>query len=164
MQDLVFSNFTYTGDVLPRRVIAAAQASEEDTDHTYGFYFAPKASYKWRANFTLGYTVTLLPTPYANIVNSLEQVNFGASGQNTASLVSTKSPVGIVHTLNRTHATDVQRFDGALGLISLTEVFIPAGGLVSSIQEDYTVSTPEPSHFLAAGLFLAMLTARRRSS
>jgi hypothetical protein len=163
MEQLIFSSFTYTGDVLPRRVIAVAQASEGEAENTYGFYFAPKATYKWRRNFTLGYALTLLPTtPDASIRSSLEQANFGTGAQNAASLISTKTPAGAVHPVNRTHATDVRSFDRTLELTSRTEVFIPTGGLVASIQEDYTISTPEPSHLLAAGMFLAALLARRR--
>ncbi len=163
LEQFVFSNFTYTGDVLPRRVIAVAQASEAEAEHTYGFYFAPKATYKWRRNFILGYTVTLLPSASdASIDSSLVQANFGTGAQNPASLISTKTPAGAVHALDRAHTTDVRFFERTLGLTSLTEVYIPAGGLVASIQEDYTISTPEPSHFLAAGMFLAALIARLR--
>ncbi|HEX8985929.1 MAG TPA: hypothetical protein VF767_10865 [Bryobacteraceae bacterium] len=166
VQDKLFTNFTYAGggtESASQVSVSATLASVPGID-IHGFTFVPKAV--WTSDFTIGYTIGVIPPSGSVIVAALDQINVGPLS-NAASVVSTKGN-GQVYTLDQTAGvTQSSLFAPVTSLSSSTTATIPAGAFLISLEEQYTQrlgpEVPEPATvtMLAGGLLGLLLIGRR---
>lgn len=159
--DKLFTGFAYAGggaitaeDV---RVIAlqfTAPGFEADS-----LLFMPIGAGTWTSSFSIGYKIEIdPPAPGTSITAASLFGNFGPPG-NPAFASSVKSN-GATLEIGLGIATDSAAFAGVQSLESSTEVTIPTGGLLISLEERYeqtSLPVPEPATtwlMLAGGLLL----------
>lgn len=178
VQDKLFNNWSYSGGGnvaaanVGINVIFGTPVSGIDI---HGFTFAPTPSGPglggvWVADFTIGYTISVLPESSFYIVGATDQFMLGPLS-NVSIARSLKGPGGTIATLNLNQANPTQSvmFTGVKSLQSLTTVTVPPGSglnFVASLEEDYIQSNaiPEPMTFglIGTGL-LALGLIRRRA-
>jgi len=181
VQDKLFSNWSYTGggavhaENVGINVIFGTPVSGIDI---HGFTFAPTPAGSglggvWVADFTIGYTISVLPWSSFYVVGATDQMMLGPLA-NASLARSLKGPDGTIATFNLSQAgvlTQSATFSGVKSLESSTTVTIPTGGaanFVSSIEEDYVqANIPEPMTFGLIGtglLALGFIRKRTRKS
>lgn len=167
VQDKLFTGFTYTGGGAETAadVKVAATLSTLPGIDIHGFTFVPDLV--WTADFTVGYTISVMqPNSGVSIVAALDQINLGPLG-NATTAVSTKGN-GQVYDLSASGLTQSSAFTGVSSLSSMTQVTIPSGAFLISLEEQYTQtveSIPEPGTLLMiTGGLLGLGFFRRRKS
>jgi hypothetical protein len=169
VQDKLFTDFFYTGggsataaDVLVDTVFAVLPGQD-----IHGFVITTMgAEPVWTTSFSWGYTITIFPpNPLLVITSAKLQGNFGNIPPNPAMAVSTKTN-GLVQDVFLGDETEIDTFTGVTTLGSRTDVTIPTGGFLISLEETYTqqlIPEPAAATLLGIGLVALGIVARRRS-
>jgi len=170
VQDKLFTDFSYTGGggLTPSLVKVDTIFSALPGQDIHGFLVSPvQGQPVWTVGFGLGYTIAVSPPVPGVLINSAKlQLNLGNLPPNPATGVSTKSN-GAIQSVSFGDESETDIFAGVTSLTSSTNVSIPAGGFVASLEETYTqqvqVVVPEAgTSFLIGGGFLALALIRRR--
>jgi hypothetical protein len=167
VQDKLFTDFTYTGggtETASAVKVTATLAVIPGID-IHGFTFVPDQV--WSSSFSLGYTISVMtPGSGVNIVAALDQINLGPLG-NATTAISTKGN-GAVYNLDMSTLTQSSGFAPVSSLSSFTQVTVPTGAFLISLEEQYTQtveSVPEPGTLLMiTGGLLGLGFFRRRKT
>lgn len=172
VQDKLFSNFTYTGGgpVTAALVDVDATFNVLPGQDIHGFVFTPLTSVGangvWTSNFTLGYTMAVIPPSSFLIVAAKEQINTGVGGTNVTAQ-STKTPGGVINVAGLVNppgeSVSIALIPPSALLTSFTNVTFGAGGILASLEEDYTQAViPEPTTLVLLGSGLIGVGTRLR--
>ena len=167
VQDKIFSNFAYSGDIPATDVNVNLVLQTGNTD-IHGWSFVPENA--WQVGFTLSYDITVGPGfPLVAIIQSKDQMNSGAIPNGVS---VTDFQTGVTPSpLTLSGATGIETiFSDLYSLQSVhteTTATVGAGSNLLSYEQLFIESTgvPEPMSFVLIGSgLLGLGLLRRRAS